>query len=149
VINSTLVRRTPLRSRARLRPRSERTAWIRRLDALWSDAIVQRAGYRCERSGVLSCNAPGGLHAHHIVNRRLLSFRWLISNGIALTFDWHVGRPDSAHRDPRGFILWLEEIFPDRFRSWWNDSRFHGMKPPTRMDEVKIARAIMAGVDWR
>ncbi len=57
---------------------------VKRLDALWSEAVKSRDNHRCR-----ACFHTGTVEAHHLVKRQHKATRWLLSNGITLCLFCH------------------------------------------------------------
>lgn len=73
-------------------------------DALWTKAVLIRAGHKCEKE---NCRATKGIQAHHIIFRTNWSLRFDLENGIALCIPHHITGEDSAHKDAIGFSKWI------------------------------------------
>ncbi|NCC70882.1 hypothetical protein EOM09_04835 [bacterium] len=57
----------------------------KQLDILWSKAVKERAGNKCEL-----CSKKDCLSAHHIINKsKSKGLRWKIENGMCLCFYHH------------------------------------------------------------
>ena len=81
-----LARRAVRRTRRRVRL-SNRPTKIE-LDALWSEAVKVRAGYKSEHSG--KCKYAGHvLNSHHINGKPNYTLRWDLSNGVCITNGEH------------------------------------------------------------
>ena len=95
--------------------KSGRNAEIKRLDKIWSKAVVERDGHRCRYCG------NNGNQPHHIFTRRHRSTRWDLDNGITLCWHHHF---HLAHGEPEMFREFLmKEIGEKQFeilkrRAW-------------------------------
>lgn len=58
---------------------------IKQLDILWSKAVKERAGYKCE----FCLREDLRLNSCHIVGRRYRGTRWDLQNGLSLCFPHH------------------------------------------------------------
>jgi len=73
-----------------------------RCDELWKQAILKRAGGKCER-----CGSTKIVQAHHIIPRTKWRLRYDLENGVALCYRHHIAGPDAAHKDAIGFTEWI------------------------------------------
>ena len=73
---------------------------IKRLDALWSKVVRNRAGNKCEY-----CGSTKKVQAHHIIPRTKWALRYDLENGIALCYRHHF---HFAHKDALAFTAWVE-----------------------------------------
>jgi len=82
------------------------TPWKKYCDYLWMRIIKLRAGCICEICGEVH-RADGGirqLHAHHLIDREVLVYRYHLMNGICLCSQCHeIDKHGAAHRNPRVF----------------------------------------------
>ncbi len=80
--------------------------WRKYCDWLWSRLIKARAGYKSELSGtVLRADGRSGqLHSHHLIDSKVLCYRYEPKNGICLSAQEHkLDKHRAAHRNPRVF----------------------------------------------
>ena len=96
--------------------KGKRKAEVKRLDALWSKAVIERDGRRCRY-----CKQSGN-QPHHIFSRRHRSTRWDVDNGITLCWHHHF---HLAHGEPEMFREFLlkeigEEMFEALKRRAWS-----------------------------
>lgn len=92
----------------------------RKLFKLWSEAVRERAGYKCEVCGTtieeLRLN-KSKLDAHHLISRNIknspLKFHTL--NGICLCPVCHKFGERAFHRNPVFTITWLQNNIPIRY----------------------------------
>lgn len=78
-----------------------------KLDKAWSKLVKLRAGMKCE---IPNCKHRPTLNSHHIFNRKNMSTRWDLENGISLCIGHHtMSSKKSAHGNPIWFTYWLEE----------------------------------------
>lgn len=104
-----LVRRTPLRRRARLRARTPLRPFnpaTRRRDTAWRAAVLDRDGGTCRR-----CGSTSGVEAHHVYPRDTHpQHRWNPDVGAALCAPchrWVHRHQGDAHT--AGWIKWSWE----------------------------------------
>jgi predicted restriction endonuclease len=113
------------------RPNS--VTWRNKADTLWADLVKMRDGYRCAICGKKGASkidgTPSkGLHAHHIISRARLRYRYEIQNGICLCRSHHGAHPNfrnrtvSAHGDYDVFMDWIEENRPCQYQ-WYLEHR--------------------------
>jgi len=102
------------------------------LDTLWSKAIKERAGYKCEY-----CGKEGRVNSHHIFSRSNHSVRWDLDNGICLCVSHHVFGLFSAHKSPLEFADWIRERRGDE---WYQKLRMKSKQIKKWSDEDKINR---------
>jgi len=96
--------------------KSKKARLSKELDALWSELVKIKAGYRCEYS-----NKSNALNSHHIYSRSKKSTRWDIENGVCLTASHHVlSSGFSAHKTPTEFVEWIKI---KRGNLWYNELR--------------------------
>lgn len=70
----------------------------KKLLSLWSAAVKERAGHRCEYP---ECTVRATqLHTHHFYHRSIVPLRYDIDNGICLCAHHHVLGSFAAHKDP-------------------------------------------------
>ena len=70
----------------------------KKLLKLWGQAVIDRAGYRCEYP---NCNIHyTQLHPHHLYSRRYVTMRYNLDAGICLCPSHHTMGGLSAHHDP-------------------------------------------------
>ena len=70
----------------------------KKLLKLWGQAVIDRAGYRCEYP---NCNIHyTQLHPHHLYSRRYVTMRYNLDAGICLCPCHHTMGGLSAHHDP-------------------------------------------------
>lgn len=79
---------------------SKRKNQEKRLDKLWSHAVIQRDGSICQKCGRWAENP------HHVFYKTKKGSRWLLQNGINLCENCHV---PWAHAKPDEFEHWLIE----------------------------------------
>lgn len=70
----------------------------KKLIALWREAVIERAGRRCEYPECAVKTTQ--LHAHHFYTRRIVPLRYDIENGICLCAYHHTMGAFAAHKDP-------------------------------------------------
>ena len=94
----------------------------RRLFKLWSEAVRERAGFKCEYCGIenKAVNINGvktKLDAHHFVSRKVkdMPLKFEIMNGVCACPICHKWGVPSFHRDPITTITWLIKNRPDRY----------------------------------
>jgi len=99
----------------------------RRLFKLWSLAVRERAGHKCELCGIakdhIYTNDKGKeiklkIDAHHLMSRDVKDcpLKFDIMNGVAVDPSCHKFSIPSFHRDPVYTITWLQENYPERYR---------------------------------
>lgn len=76
----------------------------KKLDALWSQQVKERADNCCEK-----CGKPDP-QAHHIVPRTHRSVRFDVRNGVALCYRHHI---HWAHKDVLEFHAWIVSHRPE------------------------------------
>lgn len=70
----------------------------RKLLRLWSQAVIERAGHKCEYP---DCRVNWTqLQAHHLYSKSSNRMRYNLDAGMALCHIHHTNGPDSAHKDP-------------------------------------------------
>ena len=70
----------------------------KRLLALWREAVIERAGHRCEYP---ECTVKATqLQAHHFYTKRIVPLRYDMENGLCLCAYHHTLGAFGAHRDP-------------------------------------------------
>ncbi len=74
---------------------------IKEVDNLWKQAVLKRAGGKCEK-----CGKDKYVQAHHIHPRTYWSLRFDIENGIALCRKHHIYW---AHKDAIDFYNWIKD----------------------------------------
>jgi predicted restriction endonuclease len=64
---------------------------IKKLDALWSKSVKERAKYRCEYCEKVGYELGGNvwLNSAHIIGRRYRTTRWILENGMCLCYKCH------------------------------------------------------------
>jgi len=98
----------------------------RRLFKLWSLAVRERAGHKCELCGIakgeIHINKKGDeiktkIDSHHILSRDIKDcpLKFDIMNGVAVDPACHKFSIPSFHRDPVYTITWLQENCPERY----------------------------------
>jgi len=94
----------------------------RRLFKLWSEAVRERAGFKCEFCGIenKAININGiatKIDAHHLVSRKIKDFplKFSIDMGVAVCPICHKWGIPSFHRDPITTITWLIKNKPERY----------------------------------
>jgi len=92
----------------------------RKLLALWSIKVRERAGNKCEL-----CYSPAQ-NAHHYWGKRNQSTRYSLKNGVSLCYNCHVGQVKSAHESPDWF---RGEIRKKRGVKWYNELMREWRKP--------------------
>jgi predicted restriction endonuclease len=75
------------------------------LDKLWSNAIKEMAGHKCE-----ICGSTDRLEAHHIHRCKHHGVRWDLINGCCLCRSCHCSSDYSAHKNQIWFMLKLIEM---------------------------------------
>jgi predicted restriction endonuclease len=81
-------------------------------DKAWANAVKDRDGRKC-----VICGDTERLNAHHIIVRENHETKYDIHNGISLCPMHHLfNRRISAHNNPLGFFLWLEENRAEQIR---------------------------------
>ena len=79
-------------------------------DKEWSHAVKLRDGFKC-----VICGETERLNAHHIIVRENPEVKYDILNGLSLCPTHHFfNRQISAHNNPIGLLLWLEENRPEQ-----------------------------------
>jgi len=77
-------------------------------DKDWAKAVKDRDGWAC-----VICGDTYRLNAHHIIARENHETKLDIMNGITLCTKHHFfNRQISAHNNPLGFFMWLENNRP-------------------------------------
>ena len=77
-------------------------------DKDWAKAVKDRDGWAC-----VICGATERLNAHHIIAREIHETKHNLMNGITLCPKHHFFcREISAHNNPLGFFMWLENNRP-------------------------------------
>jgi len=101
----------------------------RRLFRLWSEAVRERAGHKCEYCGIEkgAINVNGKktkIDAHHFLSRDIHNcpLKFEILNGVAACPFCHKWGIPSFHRDPITTITWLIENHPERYSFVLNNS---------------------------
>lgn len=100
--------------------------WKCYCDILWAKAIKLRAGHKSELSGEVPLRAngsPGQLHAHHLIDKEVLCYRYDLMNGICLSAAEHkLDKHTGAHRNPFVFHdLWYTKDADDPRWYWWEN----------------------------
>lgn len=70
----------------------------KKLLELWREAVIERAGHRCEYPEC-TINVTQ-LQAHHFYTKRIVSMRYNLDNGLCLCSHHHTMGAFAAHRDP-------------------------------------------------
>lgn len=106
-----MMRRSPIRRRSRLRPRSQRSVETRALDALLRRIVLLRDGHKCRRCGEGPRHGRGfALQAAHIRPKGAYpALRWETSNVICLCAYCHVYGKGAWHKDPAAAAAWALE----------------------------------------
>lgn len=124
--------------------------WRDKADELWSDCIKIRAGFRCE----LTYKHGGrrakdglhvkGLHAHHLIERSQLGYRYDLDNGICLTVAVHGSHPNfrahnfNAHgteQERVRFAEVVEKMCPAKFIQWQINKKIKKRMTPLTYQE--------------
>jgi len=110
---------------AKRKPKTPQAKLIENLNTLWP-TLVKACGY-CE-----VCGSEYHLNAHHLINKRLLRFRWDLHNGMCLCAGHHtfgsVFRgfgPVAAHGyndATAGFLKWFKANKPRQYE-WFEANR--------------------------
>lgn len=95
----------------------------RKLFKIWSIAVRERAGNKCEFCGLgigdigQSGNPINKIDAHHFLSRDVKDcpLKFDIMNGVAACPFCHKFGMPSFHRDPITTITWLIEHYPERY----------------------------------
>lgn len=82
----------------------------KKCDALWSELVKIKAGYKCEL-----CGAKKNLQSHHIFGRRANSTRFYVPNGVCLCWRCHFVE---AEQNSTKFGLW---IVAKRGQAWYDE----------------------------
>ena len=69
-------------------------------DDLWSKAVHERAGGKCE-----FCGSEKRLQSHHVIPRTNYATRYLLENGVRLCYKHHFFW---AHKDALDFSNWFK-----------------------------------------
>lgn len=77
------------------------------LRALLKEAVFARDGYKCRKCGRTDTLSP----AHIRPKGEYRKMQYDMDNVITLCYKHHM---EWAHKDPRGFDKWLEEILPKK-----------------------------------
>lgn len=122
---------------------------------LWAQAVVDRAGRKCEYP-LCECHYTQ-VHPHHVYSRRNAITRYDISNGIALCPFHHTFGSWSAHKDPDFISIiiaagvrtqkWHDELMRlkntvaknnDAFKKYWFDklTQGQGFDRPVDFEEL-------------
>jgi len=82
---------------------------LTREDRDWANAVKDRDGWRC-----VICGNENRPNAHHIIARENHETKFDLRNGITLCPKHHFFcRQVSAHNNPFGFQIWLEDNRPE------------------------------------
>ena len=93
--------------RSPVRKKSARRHLVQEADRLVREVVLQEQGEAC-----LKCHQVKPLHAAHILPKGAYpSLRFETTNVIGLCMRDHLYW---AHRDPVGFVDWVNQIFPGR-----------------------------------
>lgn len=95
----------------------------RRLFKLWSEAVREIAGHKCEYCGINKGDPnksgnPTKIDAHHLMNRDVKDcpLKFDIRNGIALCPSCHKFCPNDAfHTNPIRTVAWLKENQKEKY----------------------------------
>lgn len=94
----------------------------RRLFKLWSLAVRERAGCKCEFCGIENKefnknDVATKIDAHHLISRKITNspLKFSILNGVAVCPFCHKWGIPSFHRDPITTITWLMKNRPERY----------------------------------
>lgn len=119
------------------RKKSERQKLVDKCDKLWKQIIWEQAKYHCEYCG---CESK---QAHHIYTRSKFNTRWTLANGINLCPLHHTLGNFSAHKTPRAFLRWLEDL---RGKEWLDrleiSSEMSGKGTDLRMVKIYLEQEI-------
>jgi hypothetical protein len=92
----------------------------RRLMKKWSEAVAKAYDNKCAMCGIakdLTADKKVVLDAHHIAPRQINPYlRFDPYNGILLCKSHHKFGKHSAHKDMIGFVSWLQENDPDKYK---------------------------------
>lgn len=101
--------------------------WRDYCDWLWAELVKRRAGYESELSGEVwrANGAPGQLHAHHLIDKEVLCYRYEPMNGICLSAAEHkLDKHGSAHRNPGAFNDRWYLKNPSDLRWYWLEGHY-------------------------
>ena len=99
------MKRTALKRRTRLKPRSKQAIKDKELDALCRKLVFLRDGNRCVKTG-----STHNLQWAHIFSRRFKSLRWDEDNSMCLSAGAHLW----WHHQPLEAAKWFTEKYPER-----------------------------------
>jgi len=113
------MKRSPLKRGRKPKRVSNHQRLVMEADS-WVKAIVlNRQGPNC-----LKCGQAKPLQAAHILGKGANPLmRYELDNVIGLCLKDHIFW---AHKDPDGFVQWIESIFPGRLARLREQSRYHG-----------------------
>lgn len=89
--------------KTKIKRKVSRKTLKKKANKLWSLIIRQKNNGKCEM-----CNKSAN-NPHHIIGKSNHAVRWDIRNGCLLCSGCHTMNNNSAHKDPQGFMIWLEE----------------------------------------
>jgi len=92
-------------TRRRRTKKTPRRLLIDQIDHLWSEAVKIKWGFKCAY-----CGKTQYLQSHHIFSRGKANVRFDLDNGIALCAGHHTLNDFSAHKSPKAFFEWLEDL---------------------------------------
>lgn len=111
-------------------PRGITKSQKRVLDDLWSSAVKEIAGRKCEM-----CGSPNHLQSHHVIGRRYMSVRFYLPNGVSLCAKHHL----FAEQNEVAFSIWILKY---RGQEWWNDLQLKSQTLGKYLDFV-LLKAIL------
>lgn len=111
------MKRTPLKRKPFKTKKSPVKALVKKADKLWSQAILMRDGYQCQKCG----KTGGQLHPHHIFSRSIRHIRHDLVNGITLCPLDHTLGIESAHKNPEFF---RDFLINKNGQEWFDDLKF-------------------------
>ncbi len=76
--------------------------------AKWDGLLVKWAKKVREAGCCAICGQKGNLHAHHILPKQILAYKYDYNNGIALCFAHHIMTKVSVHQNALYFTNWLK-----------------------------------------
>lgn len=93
-----------------MKRKSERRRLMQQIDLLVRDRVFARDGWQC-----VKCGSVKNLQAAHIMPKgRYQRLRFEECNILTLCLGCHIF---GAHRDPVGFIDWLEQKYPGKIQT--------------------------------
>ena len=88
----------------------KRTLKLTKEDKDWAKQVKDRDGWKC-----VVCFNDIRPNAHHILPREILELKYDVMIGITLCPNHHFfSRDISAHNNPLGFFMWMEEYRPNQ-----------------------------------